>query len=225
MDRGVISDGCIELSVLTYMFAMQIYTWICTGRGKHTVKILFPVRKFVFVPEKRHIIPRIKAINAATVGNRLSPLVVFCILNAHQCFQSTTQTHHTQQRQSRYIKHLYGAPRSHPIHSSSRREKRYLTGFLGTGVTIHAPERNGCVISTILYRRGKYALPHSAVRKSYVAVCSVERLDGWNACRCLVCIPYWSRYAHIIDGVREAIKSCRISFLFLSILENWARVY
>lgn len=96
------------------------------------MKISFPARKFDFVPEKRHSTPRIKAINAATVGNKLSPLVIFCILNAHQCSQNTTQT---SAAKALVHKHLYGTPSSHPTHSSPRREKRYLKKLPGARIT------------------------------------------------------------------------------------------
>lgn len=44
------------------------------GQTRHTVKISFPVRKFILVPEKRHSKLRIKAMNAPIVGSSLIQL-------------------------------------------------------------------------------------------------------------------------------------------------------
>lgn len=55
-----------ELLAGTYMLSI--------GQMRLTVKISFPVRKFILVPEKRHSKLRIKAINAPIVGSSLTQL-------------------------------------------------------------------------------------------------------------------------------------------------------
>lgn len=68
MKTGAIADRCVKLRLLVGSYTLRI------DQTRHTVKISFPVRKFILVPEKRHSKLRIKEINAPIVGSSLIQL-------------------------------------------------------------------------------------------------------------------------------------------------------